>query len=87
MLKKLEDSFFRAAFNHTNVGLIITDPNQSDHPIIFVNKGFVNLTGYQAEEVVGSNCELLQGHSTEFVIDKKLYFVWVQKDISEKKHF
>ncbi len=52
---------FEKALDHTKVGLIITDPSLEDHPIIFVNKGFTNLTGYQSEEIIGRNCRFLQG--------------------------
>ncbi|MGE7206253.1 PAS domain-containing protein [Sphingomonas sp. NPDC019816] len=31
-----------------------------DNPLIFVNHGFRELTGYTTEEVVGQNCRLLQ---------------------------
>lgn len=34
------------ALNLSSVGVIITDPEQKDNPIIFVNTGFENITGY-----------------------------------------
>lgn len=124
MINQMKDSFFRQALNHTNVGLIITDPNQPDHPIIFVNRGFINLTGYEEVDVIGKNSRILQGDSTDSVskqaiseaienqrsitieiynkkkdgqgfwneltidpmwVDDKLYFVGMQKDISDLK--
>ncbi|MFP4578139.1 MAG: PAS domain S-box protein, partial [Coleofasciculus sp.] len=42
-------------------GILITDPNVPDNPIIFVNPGFERITGYSAQEVVGKNCRFLQG--------------------------
>ncbi|MEQ9353735.1 PAS domain S-box protein [Coleofasciculus chthonoplastes] len=42
-------------------GILITDPNVPDHPIIFVNPGFERITGYSASEVLGKNCRFLQG--------------------------
>src|SRR5690625_810544 len=65
MGNEMNDNFFREALNHTNVGLIITDPNQSNHPIIFVNRGFTKLTGYEESEVLGKNCRFLQGESSD----------------------
>jgi PAS domain S-box-containing protein len=41
-------------------GIIITDPNQPDNPIIYTNKAFEQITGYTNEEVVGKNCRFLQ---------------------------
>lgn len=46
-------------------GILITDPNQPDHPITYVSPGFERLTGYTAAEVVGRNCRFLQGPETD----------------------
>ncbi len=46
-------------------GVIITDPNQPDNPIIYVNPAFSQITGYQLEEVIGRNCRFLQGSDTD----------------------
>ncbi len=45
-------------------GIIITDPRLEDNPITYANPGFLNLTGYSKEEVVGKNCRFLQGEKT-----------------------
>jgi PAS domain S-box-containing protein len=42
-------------------GIIITDPNLPDDPIVYVNPAFERITGYAAEEVMGRNCRFLQG--------------------------
>ncbi|AXB79270.1 PAS domain-containing protein [Novosphingobium sp. P6W] len=31
-----------------------------DHPLVYVNRKFVDLTGYSAEEILGRNCRVLQ---------------------------
>jgi PAS domain S-box-containing protein len=31
----------------------ITDPSQSDNPIVYVNDAFCSMTGYKREEIVG----------------------------------
>ncbi len=46
-------------------GVIITDPNQPDNPIIYLNPAFSKVTGYQPEEVMGRNCRFLQGSGTD----------------------
>lgn len=46
-------------------GVIITDPNQPDNPIIYLNPAFSKVTGYQPEEVIGWNCRFLQGSGTD----------------------
>ena len=42
-------------------GIVVTDPNLPDNPIVYVNPAFEKLTGYTAEEALGKNCRFLQG--------------------------
>ena len=46
-------------------GITIADALAHDRPLIYVNEGFTRLTGYTAEETVGSNCRFLQGPDTD----------------------
>ena len=55
----------KAAIDLSPLPTILTDPNQTDNPIVAVNDAFVRLTQYQAEEVIGRNCRLLAGPETE----------------------
>ncbi len=41
-------------------GFIITDLQQADNPIIYVNPAFEHITQYRADEVIGRNCRLLR---------------------------
>src|ERR687897_1222059 len=50
----------RAVTASTN-SIVISDPNQPDDPIVYVNPAFERTTGYAAEEVLGRNCRFLQG--------------------------
>lgn len=43
---------------------VVTDPHQDDCPIIFASSGFLKLTGYKMEEILGRNCRFLQGKDT-----------------------
>ena len=43
-----------------NNSIVVTDPNQPDNPIIYVNQGFKELTGYSEDEILGRNCRFLQ---------------------------
>ncbi len=52
------------AIESVSNGIVITDPNQKDNPITFVNDGFLELTGYDRQEVIGKNCRFLQGERT-----------------------
>lgn len=55
---------FSAAVHATRTPMLITDPRQDDNPIVFANAAFYQLTGYDAEDVVGRNCRFLQGPAT-----------------------
>src|SRR5918993_4348410 len=50
----------RAVTASTN-SISITDLNQPDDPLVYVNPAFERTTGYAAEEVLGRNCRFLQG--------------------------
>ncbi|MBC8873070.1 MAG: PAS domain S-box protein [Planctomycetes bacterium] len=61
-----QDLLFRdRAVNAAAEGISITDPNQPDHPAVYVNRGFERLTGYNSEEVLGRNMRFLQGPDTD----------------------
>lgn len=49
------------AISSARNGIVITDPNQFDNPIIYVNPSFLKMTGFTREEVIGHNCRFLQG--------------------------
>jgi len=43
---------------------IITDPSLQDNPIVYASPGFLTLTGYSREDVLGRNCRFLQGRDS-----------------------
>lgn len=55
----------KKALDHVRVGVVITDPALEDNPIVYVNQGFVQMTGYETEEILGKNCRFLQGKHTD----------------------
>jgi PAS domain S-box-containing protein len=44
----------------SNNGILITDPNLPDNPIIYSNESVLRITGYSEDELIGRNCRLLQ---------------------------
>jgi PAS domain S-box-containing protein len=54
----------RAVTASTN-SIVITDPNQPDAPLVYVNPAFEKTTGYAAEETLGRNCRFLQGEDRD----------------------
>ena len=54
---------FRRALDATNNLVVVSDARQDDNPIVFVNQHFLDVTGYEREEVLGKNCRFLQVRS------------------------
>ena len=42
-------------------GFVITECQQKNNPVVFVNQAFERITGYKAGEVLGKNCRFLLG--------------------------
>ena len=53
------------AIEEAPVGITISDPNKPDNPMVYVNQGFVDITGYDKAEALGRNCRFLQGQDTD----------------------
>jgi sigma-B regulation protein RsbU (phosphoserine phosphatase) len=46
-------------------GITISDMRLPDNPLVYVNPGFTEITGYSREESIGRNCRYLQGPDTD----------------------
>lgn len=44
---------------------VISDPSMPDNPIVYASQGFLALTGYTLDQVLGRNCRFLQGPETD----------------------
>jgi len=63
-------------------GVVLTDPALPDHPIVWANDAFFELTGYRRDEVIGRNCRFLQGPLTDVLaVDR------IRQAIVERSHF
>jgi PAS domain S-box-containing protein len=51
---------FQQALDAANNLVVITDARREDNPIVFVNDHFLDVTGYDEDEVLGQNCRFLQ---------------------------
>ncbi len=60
-----ENEWLKLVLAHMLHGVVITDPNQPDNPIIFANAAFYRMTGYTEAEVIGRNCRFLSGAGTD----------------------
>ncbi|MEJ5979655.1 PAS domain-containing protein [Novosphingobium sp. PS1R-30] len=51
--------------SHSTVAAVVSDPRRADNPIVACNEAFLELTGYNREEILGRNCRFLRGERTE----------------------
>ncbi|WP_152040526.1 PAS domain-containing protein [Salinigranum salinum] len=58
------DELERRALDAVDAGVVISEATE-DTPIVYVNEGFTRMTGYDPDEVIGSNCRFLQGEETD----------------------
>jgi len=60
-----DEKLLERALGATTNGVTIADMRRPDHPLIYVNSAFEELSGLRAEEVVGRNCRILQGPDSD----------------------
>ncbi|MGK7379720.1 PAS domain S-box protein [Planococcus sp. 1R117A] len=65
-------TLLEAMLDGSKVATIVTDPSQEDNPIIYTNRTFEKMTGYQQSEALGRNCRFLQREEAPSKIRKKL---------------
>ena len=53
------------AMDEAGVGISIADAAEPDIPLIYVNDAFTDVTGYDREAALGTNCRFLQGPETK----------------------
>ncbi|MEG4286125.1 EAL domain-containing protein [Microcoleus sp. A006_D1] len=60
------------AMESTSNGIAIADATVADYPIIYVNPSFERITGYGRDELIGKNCQFLQGENPNSAAAKEL---------------
>lgn len=84
-LKRLlyENNQLVGALNNLEIGVVISDPNRK--MVIYVNQGFVSLTGYSENEIKQGNYHLLLGpNSSTKTVDKILSSIKNKTTVSEE---
>jgi PAS domain S-box-containing protein len=60
-----DDRLKAAALDVADDGIVISDATDPEAPIVYVSPSFERLVGYSAEEIVGTNCRMVQGPGTD----------------------
>ncbi|NKB57756.1 MAG: diguanylate cyclase [Alphaproteobacteria bacterium] len=60
----LIEASFAAAVESTTAGVVISNSDLTDNPIVYGNPAFEKLSGYEKPEFIGRNCRFLQGADT-----------------------
>ncbi|GGE30025.1 signal transduction histidine kinase [Agaricicola taiwanensis] len=53
------------ALEGLDAAMVVVDATAPDRPLVYTNRSFRSLTGYENEEIVGRNCRFLQGEETD----------------------
>ncbi len=60
------------AIQEVSQGILITDPNQLDNPIVYASAGVERITGYRQDELLGRNSRIFQGKDTDQATIEKM---------------
>jgi PAS domain S-box-containing protein len=79
--ENISSSTLWKAVESTRSAMIVTDSQRADNPIAYCNQAFLDLTGYDKNEVVGRNCRFLQGKDTDPAAIAKL-----KQAVADRQH-
>lgn len=65
-LKKMTDQYetYKQVIEQMPSGVILIDPSKSNHPILYANNAFENITGHNKDDLIGKTARLI-GHPTD----------------------
>ncbi len=52
---------WRSVIDSSPDGIVVCDAGSADHPVVYVNSAFAQMTGYSGVALVGTNLRILQG--------------------------
>eukprot|EP00980_Cylindrotheca_fusiformis_P027931 scaffold22569_cov116-Cylindrotheca_fusiformis.AAC.2 len=60
------------AMQESESPFLVTNPRLPGNPIVYVNNGFLDMTGFSEDRVTGRNCRFMQGPATDPVVVAKM---------------
>jgi len=61
----VDEQLLRKAIDTSSCAITLADASKPDLPLIYVNRTFETMTGYNRGQVLGKNCRFLQGQSSQ----------------------
>ena len=77
----MDSDLFKHVIFASRDGIVISDYQQKNNPIIYVNKAFEDLTGYKSEDVIGKNICFLES-GDECKSERELIIKTLNEDFS-----
>jgi PAS domain-containing protein len=74
------DFSFIKALQTAQQNFVVTDPSLPDNPIVYASQGFLNLTGYSLDQILGRNCRFL--HRVDGTTFWNQFFIAALRDAS-----
>lgn len=55
---------FKALFDRSPFPVTVAEVSGEDEALVYINRAFTELTGYEPEDILGKSCRILQGNDT-----------------------
>jgi diguanylate cyclase (GGDEF)-like protein/PAS domain S-box-containing protein len=68
----MNDDHYRRMLDVSPVGVVLVDAQSPDWPVVYANPGFLAMTGYSQEELLGKNLRMLQGADADPAVRQRL---------------
>ncbi|MEO0032027.1 MAG: hypothetical protein RIS94_1785 [Pseudomonadota bacterium] len=72
---------FEQAMAQTRMAICLCDPHRDDAPIVFANRAFLTLSGYEEHEIIGRNCRFMQGPGTDPAAARRIRAALAQEEV------
>lgn len=60
------------ACQESDCAFLVTNPRLPGNPIVYINQGFLDMTGYAQNRILGRNCRFMQGPETDPIVVSKM---------------
>ena len=78
----IDNNLQARAMEAAQQSIVIVDALAENMPILYTNRAFTEMTGYESEEVIGQSCLILQGEATPEIAVQS-----IKKAIKEGRHY